>query len=409
MQNNRATFTELLLKGLMIFPIITVVQGIEIFDAVNRIWLAIVSMAIVARLLTYKYTLVQFFMLLATVILHVVALFFTEFPLVNFNMLFYFALWVILYVFFSKSKTQILAILDHSHAYIECILWIWTILVGISALIPACYTDKYFFSFAGSSFRLMPTVLIISALAMYIAVAKKNMLYTLFLLLPTYAALMNRSRTYFAVFFLFLFMYIYMCVRNKKIFYMLLVPLTVVLLFFASVSGIADKFIETQYTDSSYWDYWGTITNGRTEFWVWDLEAFFSLPFLQQFVGNGYNFVFDVTEQYFSVGIWAHNDVINLLMNFGYLGVVIYFWSFFQMIRVFLPKGNHVPFWVKAIFFCAVFINSMFNMSYTYLCAMISYPLFLCVISTKYSENAVEKAPSRLPDKLLQRYGRIER
>lgn len=380
MSSKRVTFTELVIKGLLLFSILTVIQGISIFEDINKLWLAMISLALIWRLMMYRYSVSQFVMLALTVVVHVFALFFTEFPLYNFNMLFYFLLWVLMYVYFAKGKQKILSVLASSGGYIDGVLWCWTILVGISALIPACYEEKYFFSFSGTSFRLMPAVLIITALAMYRAIQRGDRRYDLFLILPTYAAFMNQSRTYFGIYLLFILMYMYLRFRSRRNFYLTLLPLAGVVILLMSVSGIADKLVETQYISNPYYGFWETITNGRTDFWAWDLEAFFDLPFWQQFVGNGFNFVYDVSAAHLNNGLWAHNDVINLLMNFGYIGVVIYFWAYDLMVRAFWPKGNRIPLMVKLLFQSAVFINSMMNMSYTYLCAMISYPLFLCVI-----------------------------
>ena len=385
MTQKRTTFTELIVKGLILFSIFTVIQGLPMFDGLNRIWMALVSVALVFRIKEFKYTAKQFWILALTVLIHAVALYFTEFPLVHVNMLFYFLLWVLIYVFFSKGKDKILKILEKSDAYINSVLWVWTILVGVSAFIPFCYDGNYFVSFAGNSFRLMPSVLIITALAMYMAVSRGRKKYNLFLILPTYEAFMNHSRTYFGVYFLFLLMYVYMEFKSKKVFFVMMIPVGAILIGLMMATGIADKIVATMYTESSYFDFWGTITSGRTIFWKHDMEAFFELPIWQQFVGNGFNFVYDVNRKNFAE-IWAHNDIINILMNFGYIGALIYCWVFMFLIKTFGLSKSKISVIVKMLFLGAVFINSMFNMSYTYLCAMISYPLFLCVIEEKYKK-----------------------
>ena len=383
MNSRKTTFTELIVKALFLFAIFTVIQSIEIFDGINRIWMIVLGGSLAGRMVQFSYTPKQIIMLIILGFLHIIAIYYTDFPLVNANMLFYFLLWVLLYLFFAKNKTKITEIMQNSERYIHAVLLIWTAIVGVSAFIPSCYRNNYFDSFAGSSFRLMPTVLIVTALAMYLAVAKKNKKYNLFLILPIYAGFMNSSRTYFGVFLLFMIMYIYMQMKSKRLFWKMVVPGGILVLILMGVTGISDKFTSSMYTETSYFDFWGTITSGRTIFWETDMKAFFGLPIWQQFVGNGFNFVYDVNEASFAQ-IWAHNDFINILMNFGYLGLIIYFWSFNEMIRTCWPKGNPVPFFVKSLFLTAVFLNSMFNMSYTYLCAMISYPLFLCVIDRKY-------------------------
>lgn len=388
MKTKLVTTTELILKVLMLFSVLTVVQGISIFESINKVAIAVLSFFLVCHLFTLRYTRTQFIMLMITIIIHIIALAYTDFPLVNFNTLFYFLLWVCIYLFFAKCKDKVVNIMHNSDSYIKGVLWFWTVLVGMSALLPSSYDNHYFISFTGTSFRLMPATLIVTALAMYMAVHTKDKRYNLFLLLPTYTAFMNSSRTYFVIYLVFMLMYLYMHFRSKRKFYLMLLPLCVVVLLLMSVTGIADKLNSTIYNENSYFDFWGTITNGRTVFWKWDLEAFFDLPFLQQFVGNGFNFVYEVNGAQMTV-IWAHNDFINLLMNFGYLGVIIYLWVYFKMVRAFWQKANQIPLFVKIMFHGAVFINSMANMSYTYLCAVIAYPLFLLVISEKYDGSVV--------------------
>ena len=383
---NTVTSTEAILKLLMFFAILTVFQDIPAFSNINKVWMVGLVFVLALRLFAYRYSTVEFMMLCTLVLLHICAICYTEFPLEHVNMLFYFALWVLLYLFFFKSKNRVLYSLSNSKQYIEIILWIWTIPVGISALFPFGYNNNYFVSFTSSSFRFMPTTLLVLALTMYLINISGNKRYELFMILPTYAAFNSNSRTYFGVYILFLMMYIYMRMKSKKTFYLMLIPMFAVIIGAMTVSGIMDKVLATQYTEKSYFDYWGTLTSGRSVFWRWDLEAFFGLPFWQQFVGNGFNFVYDVNGANME-RIWAHNDIINLLMNFGYIGVVIYLWSYFKLTRTYMTIDDNVPLLVRVIFHGAVFINSMMNMSYTYLCAMISYPLFLCAISAKYDKK----------------------
>ena len=384
----KQTITSLLIKGLLVFSILTILQGVNYLEDINKIWLAIISSVILMRLYTYHYTPMQLLVLGMTFVLHLIALYFTDFPLYHLNILFYFLLWMLLYLYIIKSKDTIGCILAHSDRYIRLVLWVWTLIVGISALFPSSYRENYFISLTGSSFRLMPSVLVISALAMYMVISKKNKKYNAFLILPMFAAFMNQSRTYFGIFIIFYVMYLYMRVKSKKNFYLMLLPLLMIGMLFVIIGGISDKIAETQYTENSYFDYWGTITSGRTIFWKYDIEAFFALPFWQQFVGNGFNFVYDVSGMYMNNPVWAHNDIINLLMNFGYIGVALYLWVYCKMVGVFWPKNNNIPLFVKACFHGAVFINSMFNMSYTYFCAVIAYPLFLYVIEARYETDA---------------------
>ncbi len=386
----RIYICDVVMNSFMLFSVLTVLQGISGFEAINKIWMMVAGAMLVFEFFLCKYNVQQLAIVFVTLVLHIFAFAFTDGKLVSINIVFYFALWVLYYMFFSKRKDEIIERFSANKVFYDGILIVWTVLVGFSAIIPSCYEDGFFYSFAGHSFRLLPSALIILALAMYMAIKTGLKRYNFFLVLPMYAAFMGSSRTYFGVMLVFMIMYIYMVIENKSLFYISLIPLCVVILFLTSVGSISDKIAMKMYTQDSYFDFWGTITSGRTVFWQWDIEAFLELPIWQQFVGNGFNFVYDVNGSYMEA-IWAHNDFINVLMNFGYIGVVVYTWSFYMLVSAFWKGHRNIPLPVKLLFLCAVFINSMMNMSYTYLCAMVSYPVFLCSISEKYSSEDLQE------------------
>lgn len=368
---------------ILVFSILTVLQGIRMFDSVNRIWMVFSAPLLVFQLYGLKYNFKELLVFYVTAILHLIAFYFTKDELHSRNIVFYFLFWLLYYMFFVKCKDQILGNFWKSKVFYDSLLFTWNLLVGISAFLPSCYNEGFFDSFSGDSFRLLPATLIVIGLAMYMAVKTGNKGYNLYLIVPMYATVMGSSRTYLGVIVVFVLLYLYCIIENKRVFYTLLLPICVIIVLLVSMGTIAEKILSKFNTVNSYYDFWGTVTSGRTLFWKWDIEAFFDLPIWQQFVGNGFNFVYDVNGHHMTK-IWAHNDFLNMLMNFGYIGLYIYFWVFWRMLRVFWPKGNQIPFVAKALFLGGVFINSMMNMSYTYLCATISYPLFLMVMNEVY-------------------------
>lgn len=381
--------TDTVMECFLLFSMLTILQNFSIFFHINKIWMSISLFLLVYSVLKNKMRLKFIILLLFAFILHIIAIYYSDGYFYHFNMIFYFAIWILFYLFCILNKKRIISFIENKRKFNNMLIYSWCIIVSISVFIPSCYSiewggDKYFNSFAGSVFRLMPTALIITSLIINYYLETKRKIYLLLLLIPTYSAFMGGSRTYFGIYILFILLFVYLIFNSKKKFFLSLAPLIVIFLFLISISGIGNKIEATQYTSKSYFDYWGTITNGRSIFWGWDLEAFFKLPIWQQFIGNGFNFVYEVNGSH-NVFLWAHNDFINLLMNFGYIGLFIYFYIFIQMYKVYIPKRT--PFLVRFLFLSGVFINSMFNMSYTYLCATISYPLFLIIINKKYSKN----------------------
>lgn len=388
MNRKKITLTELVCCTLCLFAPFTVLQGISAFEKVNRIWMIATSFLLCVHFIMMKYNYKEILVLYITLILHVAAFGFTDGALYSVNIVFYFALWVLTYMFFAKTKKQLSNFLDRQKGILDGILVFWTVLVGFSALLPSSYEDGYFLSFTGNSFRLMPSALLVIALTTCMRISTGNRKYGYFLLLPLYTTFMGESRTYLLINCSFVLLYIYMTVKNKRRFYRLLIPILAVFGVFVILGGIADK-IGASLGSNAYWDAidpWAQFTSGRSVFWRWDIEAFFDLPLWQQFVGNGFNFVYDVNGSHMTK-IWAHNDYINILMNFGYIGFVIYNWVFFRMIRTYWPKNSGVPKVVRYLFLGVVFFNSMFNMSYTYLCAMIAYPIMLVAITARYDSG----------------------
>lgn len=390
MSAKKISSTELVYCALLLFAPFTVLQGIAVFEKLNRLWMAFVGILLFLHFVIMKYNKKELLTLYLTLILHIVAFAFTKEDIYAPNIIFYFALWVLIYLFFCKTKGKVFLLFVHQNSFLDGVLFFWTVIVGVSALLPSSYEDGYFLSFTGTSFRLMPSALLIIAITTYMRIATGNKKYNYFLFLPLYVTFMGISRTYLLVNCVFVLLYIYMTVKSKRAFYRLMIPIMTLTMVFLALGGIADK-IASSLSSNTYWDAIDPLaqfTSGRSVFWRWDLEAFFALPLWQQFVGNGFNFVYDVNGARMAK-IWAHNDYINILMNFGYIGLVIYNWVFFHMIRTYWPKNTGVPKVVRYLIIGVVFFNSMFNMSYTYVCAMIAYPIMLAAIAVRYDDAIV--------------------
>ena len=86
------------------------------------------------------------------------------------------------------------------------------------------------------------------------------------------------------------------------------------------------------------------------------------------------------------MALWAHNDYIQILSDYGILGIFIYIGLMKMLIQKTL-KGK-----VKSRFIIIVLIilwafNAFFNMFYTYFCALLSYPYFILLLRYNILEN----------------------
>ena len=373
--NKENNIINIILKSILLFPILTVLQGISFLNLINKIWMGVVILELIISFKDLKYKKIDFFVFIITIIIHIIALVYTKDTIYNINTIFYLLFWVFFYIFCARNEKNIKEFFYNNIKYLKIIVISWTTIVLISTMFKSSFVSGAFVSFSGTSFRLMPTVLVICALIFYLINITNNKKYYVLLLLPIFCAFMGFSRVYFGIFILFMMCFIYLKVKNKLLIIMLLSFFTIFSIVIIPKTSIGEKFNRTSYTETSYYDFWGTITSGRSVFWEIDINSFNKLPLVNQFVGNGYNYVFDINEQLHGNKIWAHNDIINLLMNFGYIGVTIYLYAICILLKTFLKKS--IPFPVRFIYLLAIFINSNLNMSYTYLCAMISYPIFL--------------------------------
>ncbi len=384
MIDQKQKIINVIMKSILIFPILTVLQGFSFLSNINKIWMGVLIFELLVSFKNLKYRKNDFFVLIVTIIIHIIAFLYTREKLYNINILFYLFIWIQFYLFCATQSKSIVFFLEKNKKFLKIIIYLWTFIVGISIFIPSCYSASgAFMSFADKPFRLMPTALVISALVLFLVNSEHNKKYYYFIIIPTYSAFMGSSRTYFIVFFIFILLNFYMWSKDKHLFFFKIIPVVLIILLLLSKSNIGEKMINKIYSNNTYYDFLGNLTSGRTVFWVLDLKAFNKLPFFQKFIGNGYNFVFYVNASHGY--IWAHNDIINLLMNFGYIGVIIYIYSFFRMYNILTIEQKSII--IKCLFLIAVFINSMFNMSYTYLCAFISYPLYLIAYNEFHSSN----------------------
>ena len=95
--------------------------------------------------------------------------------------------------------------------------------------------------------------------------------------------------------------------------------------------------------------------------------------------GNGVNYLFYLNKPVFHVALWAHNDYIQILSDYGIIGIMIYIGLIVAMIKKsakYIKKS-------KLIIVILVILwafNAFFNMFYTYFCAVLSFPYFILLL-----------------------------
>ncbi|MBD5133158.1 MAG: O-antigen ligase family protein [Clostridiales bacterium] len=390
------TITELYFYIILFFPITTLFQ--DYIDGLNR--LAFIFLFLIQTILfTKRIRKKTLWVTMVMMVNYLYSLMVTHGSPDNLNDLFYFPFSIIFMLYISENMGLIDNFLERKRVFVQRILGAWNVLVFLSLLLPSSYGagwggSKYFTSFCGSVFRLAPTAIFIMSLALCAMVYYKERKYFAYTLFPLVTIYMGGSRTYLLV-ALALFMIVwYFFLSSKRLFFLSMLPLGGILIGAISISSMGDKLLATSYTADSYFDFWGTISSGRTVFWAAEVEAFKECGIIQKLLGGGYNYIYDINEAVVQARIWAHNDFLNLLIGNGIVGLGLYLYAVKEIFNN-IKEGleNKQCGWIPIMGCFAVwFINAMFNMFYTYFCALLAFPLLICAVYKKCDMGREEDA-----------------
>lgn len=380
---------ELLCKLIIFFPISTVVQGLPGFDSVNKILIAAILILLVFKVFTNKNLKSNLPVLYFTIIVYFFSFLFTSGKLDSINNIFYFGLWILLFLWMKDNYNEFKNIIETRMMFIKKTIVLWNFIVFISLFFNVSYThtwgsEKFFQSFSNGEHRFAGACIYIVALVWILAQKRQRKKELCWAILPVISIYMTGTRTYLGVILIFLLCIYYLLCKKKIWFYISIIPILILLILLIQVTPMGEKMSLT--FQDGYWGFWGTLTSGRSIFWEADLKAFSELNILNQLVGNGYNFVYDVNENVVFVRIWAHNDIINILLNYGYIGTILYLYVFLKFSNRILKENNANKI-TKYGYYFIWFFNAMFNMVYTYICAFFALPFILYSLTEYNSKN----------------------
>lgn len=198
----------------------------------------------------------------------------------------------------------------------------------------------------------------------------KRMLYYFYILIGCAAILETGSRTFLISIIALTYLFIFELIKNrwKRIGMLLLLVLAGI--YVVSESSMTRKFIETFKSLSTYHqntNLLGAISSGRTDFWLYDFNAFIQNDVFHIIVGNGFDYVFYVNLNKIGMFIWGHNDIIQTLLSFGLIGLSIYMYSIFKFLKSNSYRSKKYEFVLLLYMFLPMVINGlMVYASYLY-------------------------------------------
>lgn len=373
---------KLFYRIIFTFPLTTLFQSY--FEGINK-----VIFGLLIFLLLLKYRKVRKSIILVVIILSIVYVFTiykTGTIPYNINELFYFPFAILYLIYMGNHIRQVQDYLALDKKYIKNIICIWTILVIISFFIPSSYTiewgeARYFGSYCQSIWRLAPTCIFILTFSIIGITFYKERKYIIFSVVPFICLLAGGSRTYMLVGIILLIIAWYYYLDSKTKWYLSIIPFLTILVLIILNSSMVDKIAATTFSANSYFDFWGTLTSGRSIFWEADINSFFQSNFINKLVGQGFNAIYEINWQAFGGKVWAHNDFIQCLISHGILGLGIYLYSIVSLYTIVWKRKK--DFFPKFAIILVWFVNAMFNMFYTYFCSILSFPFLIIAVYQK--------------------------
>lgn len=375
---------------LIIFPATTLYQGIPALDAINRVVTVGIMFLIAMNFLLEKVRILDLIFIVLVIILSIICVVYTDGKPYSSTPITTYFFWVVYLCYLAGNYKTLMIEMVSNLRILKGVTIFWEISVFVSMFLPICYRSNwggtYFISFTSGYHRFAMTCFVILAYVYILIQLTYDKRYYLYFIIPLVGLLMAGARTYVAIGLLFIVAVYYLECKNKQLFYLSIIPISIILVLGIVISPVGNKFIDS-FKGETILGYWGTLTNGRSIFWVEDLQGYWGLSLWKKLVGNGVNFVYDLNMQgTIKALIWAHNDVINLLCTNGFLGVILYFAVFIYFVAEQRNKQYKNTFIPMFAFYFTLGFNAMFNMLYTYTSAAIAIPFMLFSLYTLPNE-----------------------
>lgn len=299
------------------------------------------------------------------------------------NMVFYFPFLILYFLFFLKYQNDSITFMKEHKQYVDAIVGVWVLTVLISLPLPSSYVyegeTRGFVSFAGTTFLLCPIAIFVFALlaVQYNLWRKKR--YVIAMTVPSLCILLGTTRTYLGVLVCAWLLFLYTQIKNKKLYFIVIVVAAVVLIGIILLSPIKQKFIVASGRTEIGMDPLAAFTSGRSTFWTYDVLTMIKNNPIRLIFGNGVNYLFEINYEHFGNPLWAHNDFIQIASDYGIFGLFVYLGIFKTMFQKTF-RGIKVSKIAVVMLITIWAFNAFFNMFYTYFCATLSYPFYCMII-----------------------------
>lgn len=283
---------------------------------------------------------------------------------------------------------------------IELVSSFCCILTLVSLVVPGCYGvswggDTYYFGFAGDAHIAAYGLSFLAACRLMAFRGKPFSLIDLCQLVFIMAVIfMTGARTYIitAVIIVYSYMAEKIHKRNAKMVMYCIVLILGALIF--AKSNMINKFMWADSVNPTrIYDRLNAISSGRLNFWVAELTEFTKVGWMEKFFGCGFDYVYQTNLKYYGMKIWAHNDLVHLLLGTGLLSIVVYIATW---VRFALSYKNYIKSWLlRLCIFAYIAFPMMFNGVFIhahYLMSIFVLTFFLAFEDEKQDNNFKNKS-----------------
>lgn len=223
---------------------------------------------------------------------------------------------------------------------------------------------KYFQGFTNSTHTLCAGVCLLLALTLFLLRNVPFRLHHPLYLLPGLLAIaMSGARTYLVSALVIVLLYIVYETPPTKLRLLFLPFFVLGTAYLALFSGMAEKLTFLQSSTALPGSLLARLTSGRTEFWALDLDAFLDFDCFHLLFGQGFDFVYTLNETVYGVRIWAHNDVLDLLLSTGLFGTALYGYVIYAALWTLFRRapGILLPMLLAAYLLFVLLVNGFFG------------------------------------------------
>lgn len=375
--------------SMLLYPLCVTVRKVSIFDFMGKAVLVVMLFSLLILFCIKRQDKSSWLILALTVAMHIFEFAYPVSQKETFTTYLMYAVWVIFFLYLQNNYGSFFDAANKQQAAINSTVIIWEIIVIVSAFFPSSYEHtwgegSYFISFSNTSFELAPAASLVFAFVIFCYACDGNARKAVLLsAVPVVCSFASGSRTYLVVIALEVLILAMMIIKSKLALIAFIVIALIAGIGLLSMTNIWTKFANAfQYSNDSS-SFWSVFTSGRDAFWRADMDAFGKGGMVNQLFGYGFSYVYEVNESVFGNRIYAHNDFINILLTFGWAGLIPYFFAFGKCV---LMLGRQME---RGFLFSILAIwlfNAVFNMTYVYMNATFGLGL-LMISAVKYCQD----------------------